>query len=70
MAGENKGGGSENIVKQQNNIQIEEKYLLVVQDSTMILFVKVCEVSAMQNLYMICLNEGYIGLIIRHVGGM
>ncbi|CAH1426204.1 unnamed protein product [Lactuca virosa] len=69
-AGRTNEDGQRNETCNRKKVVFEDKDLLGIHESTKILVAKVREVTAMQYLYKICLNEGYAGLKIRHVGGM
>ncbi|GJW27971.1 RNA-directed DNA polymerase, eukaryota [Tanacetum coccineum] len=55
--------------KNTRSIKLNDQDLIRVEDSTSVILLKVKDMDSMSNMYMICMNEGFLDLKIHHVGG-
>ncbi|GJW74862.1 hypothetical protein Tco_0134232 [Tanacetum coccineum] len=54
---------------QKRTITLTEQEIINVENTDTILLVKLKDIDSMENMYVICRNEGFLDLNIHHVGG-
>nr|GEV54431.1 hypothetical protein [Tanacetum cinerariifolium] len=52
------------------SINLTENDLIIIEDSSTVLLLKLNEADTMRNMYSICKSEGFMDLSIHHVGGL
>nr|GEX93151.1 RNA-directed DNA polymerase, eukaryota, nucleotide-binding alpha-beta plait domain protein [Tanacetum cinerariifolium] len=54
----------------ERTITLNNNDLINIEDSSTVLLLKLNELESMSNMYAICKNEGFMDLLIHHVGGL
>ncbi|PWA62327.1 hypothetical protein CTI12_AA364010 [Artemisia annua] len=65
-----KSNGESSLNTNVSSPSLNEQDLIIVDDSSKVVLVKLKEVETMSSLYTICKNEGFTGLKIQHVAGL
>ena len=63
-------GDSNPISVQKHKIKLKTNDLINIEDTTKVLLAKVRNVASMPHLYMLCNNEGFSNIMIKHARGL